>query len=45
VLGEAAGQCSICCRQETPGATISVSAVAAFTAGASRRLPSVTETS
>ena len=37
-------RCSICWRQEMPGATTSVSAAAAWTAGASRRLPSVTVT-
>ena len=44
-LARRPARCSICWRQETPGATISVSAAADFTAGARRRLPRVTETS
>src|SRR2546430_7990697 len=36
---------AICWRHETPGATITVSAGAAFTAGTRRRLPSATEMS
>src|SRR5207249_3082713 len=44
-LARRPARCWICWRQETPGATISVSAAAALTAGASRRLPSATEMS
>ena len=44
-LARRPARCSICWRQEMPGATTSVSAAAAWTAGASRRLPSVTDSS